>query len=115
MRSHLRRLQHHANRIAVTYLCDPDPRQMERSAAFFGSVGRDNVSRTSDYEHVLDDQQVDAVIIGTPHHWHVPIALPALQAGKDLYLEKPASHVFREGRLLVDAVKKYGRVFQHGT
>ena len=71
--------------------------------------------RTLDYQHVLDDKQVDAVIVATPHQWHVPIALPALQAGKDLYLEKPASHVFREGRLVVEAVEKYGRVFQHGT
>ena len=58
---------------------------------------------------------MDLVVVATPHHWHVPIALRALQAGKDVYCEKPASHTFDEGRLLVQAAKKYGRIFQHGT
>ncbi|MCH2129084.1 MAG: Gfo/Idh/MocA family oxidoreductase [Pirellulaceae bacterium] len=115
MRHHVQRLNQHADRVVVTYLCDPDQRHTDSLAGALGSVGGSKVPRTLDYQNVLDDKQVDAVLIGTPHHWHVPIALPALQAGKDVYLEKPASHVFREGRLLIDAVEKYGRVFQHGT
>jgi predicted dehydrogenase len=68
-----------------------------------------------DFRRLLDDKAVDAVIIATPHHWHGPIAVRALQAGKDVYVEKPASHVFREGRLLIEAAKKYKRIVQHGT
>jgi predicted dehydrogenase len=68
-----------------------------------------------DYRRLLEDAAIDAVVLATPHHWHIPIAIPVLQAGKDLYVEKPASHVFREGRLLVEAARKYDRIVQHGT
>ena len=68
-----------------------------------------------DFRRVLDDKAIDAVFICTPHHWHAPIALRALQAGKHVYVEKPASHVYREGQLLVQAAKKYKKVVQHGT
>ena len=116
MRGHVNRLDKHAGKVIITHVCDPDPRQSDNVVAALGPLGSvAKVSRTLDYQNVLDDKQVDAVIIATPHHWHVPIALPALQAGKDIYLEKPASHVFHEGRLLVDAVDKHGCVFQHGT
>src|SRR5438094_884317 len=64
---------------------------------------------------LLDDKSIDAVFVCTPHHWHCPIALAALQAGKHVYLEKPASHVYREGQLLLQAAEKYRRVLQHGT
>ena len=69
----------------------------------------------SDFRRVLDDKNVHAVVIATPHHWHCPIALRALAAGKDVYVEKPASHVFQEGRLLVDAAARDARIVQHGT
>ena len=54
-------------------------------------------------------------IIATPHHWHAPIALAAIQSGKDIYVEKPMSHVFAEGRLIVEAAKKHNRVVQQGS
>jgi predicted dehydrogenase len=57
---------------------------------------------------------VDAVIIATPDHWHVPAALLALEAGKNVYVEKPCSHNVREGRLLVEAARRSGRVVQVG-
>jgi predicted dehydrogenase len=71
--------------------------------------------RTARYEDVLGDKDVDAVIIATPHHWHAPIALRAMAAGKDCYIEKPISHVFHEGPLIIAAAKKYGRVVQQGS
>ena len=71
--------------------------------------------RTARYEDVIADKDVDAVIIATPHHWHAPIALRAMQAGKDVYIEKPISHVFDEGPLIIAAAKKYGRVVQQGS
>ena len=71
--------------------------------------------RTSEFEVVIRDKDVDACIIATPHHWHAPIALRAMQAGKDVYIEKPISHVYNEGPLIIAAAKKYGRVVQQGS
>ena len=96
-------------------LCDIDQTRLERAGQ---TVNRDRGTTPKlqeDFRDVLADRDVDAVVVATPHHWHCPIAIPAMQAGKDVYIEKPASHVFREGRLLVDAARKYDRIVQHGT
>ena len=71
--------------------------------------------QTSRFEEVAADPNVDAVIIATPHHWHTPIALAMMQADKDVYVEKPISHVFNEGPLMIEAARKYGRVVQQGS
>lgn len=64
---------------------------------------------------VFDDKDIDAVVIATPEHWHSPAAILALQAGKDVYVEKNISLNIWEGRKLVEAVKKYNRILQVGT
>ena len=69
----------------------------------------------SDLRKILDDKAVDAVSIATPDHWHTPASLLALGAGKHVYVEKPCSHNLREGRWLVDAAAKSGKLVQHGT
>ncbi|MBI1901569.1 MAG: Gfo/Idh/MocA family oxidoreductase [Planctomycetia bacterium] len=100
---------------AITALCDPDENRLgELAAALEKSQGR-RPAAYADYRKLLDDGSIDVCFIATPHHQHSPIAVPAVIAGKDVYVEKPASHVFREGRLLVDAAKKHGRIVQHGT
>lgn len=68
-----------------------------------------------DYRRLLDTEKLDAVIIATPDHHHVHAAMLALQAGLDVYIEKPISVTIREGRLLADMVKKTGRVLQVGS
>jgi predicted dehydrogenase len=68
-----------------------------------------------DYRQLLEAKDVDAVVVATPDHWHVLASLHACQAGKDVYLEKPLSLTIREGRVLVDAVRKHGRVLQTGS
>jgi predicted dehydrogenase len=68
-----------------------------------------------DYRKLLEAQDVDAVVIATPDHWHVLPAIHACQAGKDLYVEKPLSLTIREGRLLARWVRKTGRVLQTGS
>ena len=68
-----------------------------------------------DYRELLDRGDVDAVVITTCDHWHALPAVHACQAGKDVYGEKPLSLTIREGRVMVDAVRKYKRVFQTGT
>jgi predicted dehydrogenase len=68
-----------------------------------------------DMRRVFDDKSIDAVAVATPDHWHAPAAILACQAGKDVYVEKPCSHNAREGRMLVQAARKYNRIVQHGT
>jgi predicted dehydrogenase len=68
-----------------------------------------------DFRRVLEDKSVDAVVTGTPDHWHAPVTVWSCQAGKDVYVEKPASHNPWEGRKMVEASRKYERVVQLGT
>ncbi len=67
----------------------------------------------NDFREILADPSIDAVVISTPDHWHVPMSLMALEAGKDVFCEKP-THTIAEGRTLIDAVKKRNAVFQVG-
>ncbi len=69
----------------------------------------------TDFRELLDRKDIDAVVISTPDHWHVPIGVAAARVGKDIYCEKPLSLTIAEGRTLVDAVKRYGRVLQTGS
>ena len=68
-----------------------------------------------DFRKVLDLKDVDAVHIATPDHWHSAISVLACQAGKDVYVEKPTSLTIREGRVMVDAARKYNRIVNVGT
>ncbi len=105
-----------ANRLArVVALCDVDDAVLARGVSRVKEMTGNTPQTTRDYREIIDNQSIDAVVIATPHHWHCPIAVPTLLAGKDVYVEKPASHVFQEGRLLVDAARKNGRIVQHGT
>ena len=101
--------------VRLAALCDIDEQMLARAEQAVRAAQRPSPALVTDFRDVLDDEAIDAVVIATPHHWHCPIAIPALQAKKDVYLEKPGSHVFREGRLLVDAANKYDRIVQHGT
>lgn len=116
MMLHVKGLVDRHESVSIAWLCDVDPARIDRMD---GLVTRDFQSaapkRTAKYEDVLADKDVDAVIIATPHHWHAPIALSAMAAGKDCYIEKPISHVFNEGPMLIAAAKKYGRVVQQGS
>jgi predicted dehydrogenase len=68
-----------------------------------------------DYREIINRNDIDAVIVATPDHWHAPIALAAMEAGKDVYLEKPMCHTIAEAKKLVETVKKTGRVLQVGS
>jgi predicted dehydrogenase len=75
----------------------------------------DGITGYGNYKDLLANKDVDAVVVSTPDHWHAIIAIDAVQAGKDVYLQKPASLTIAEGRALSDAVHRSGRIFQIGS
>ena len=119
---HLRRLA--GDRDAqVLAVCDVDrlrredgKRHVEQTyAASRPSGAYKGCSAYNDYRELLARKDIDAVVIVTPDHWHTLQAIDAAKAGKDIYCEKPISITVREGRRLVETVRRYGRVFQTGT
>jgi len=90
-------------------IADPDSARAEKLA------GEYKAQPLTDLRRVLDNQDIDAVVITTPNHWHCLAALWALDAGKDIYVEKPLSHTQWEGRQLVNAAKRSDRIVQIGT
>jgi predicted dehydrogenase len=99
----------------VAALCDVDANVLAAAAGVVEKAQGRAPRTAEDFRRILDDKSIDAVIITTPHHWHCPIALRALEAGKHVYVEKPASHVYREGQLLIQAAARHKRIVQHGT
>ncbi len=106
-------------RVVVGSVCDVSDQRLAGAARAVaeksGPRQTQAPARERDFRRVLDDRSLDGVIVATPHHWHGPIAVRALEAGKHVYVEKPASHVFREGRLLVEASRRSQRIVQQGT
>lgn len=100
------------NAVAV---CDLDEERLDLACEVVEQRGGQRPARYKNYREVLDRQDIDAVIIATPDHWHAIPVLEAIAAGKDVYCEKPASHNIREGRLMIDAACKYKAVVQVGT
>jgi predicted dehydrogenase len=116
MTYHVQGLVSRREAVSIAWLCDVDPAQIEKMASH---VTREfqpaPPKRTPRFEEVIEDRDVDACIIATPHHWHAPIAVAAMKAGKDVYIEKPISHVYSEGPAIIAAARKYGRVVQQGS
>jgi predicted dehydrogenase len=100
--------------VEITHVCDVDDRAIAKGlqAAKKQSTSPRGVK---DFRRILEDRNVDAVTIATPDHWHAPMAILALAAGKHVYLEKPCSHNPQEGEWLMEAVRKSGCVFQMGN
>jgi predicted dehydrogenase len=100
--------------VRIVALCDVDQTMLEREAQAFKDRG-EAVALHRDLRRVLDDQSIDAVVIALPNHWHALATIWACQAGKDVYVEKPFSYNLWEGRQMVAAARKYGRMVQVGT
>ena len=100
----------------ILYICDADRDVGARRAAEVGKRQGGNVPNfEEDIRKVLEDKLVDIVSIATPNHWHALGAIWSMQAGKDVYVEKPVSHNVSEGRRIVEAARKYNRICQTGT
>lgn len=96
----------------VVAVCDVNRRHLQ-AAGDRAKVPADR--RYNDFRELLARDDIDAVLVASPDHWHVLQAKAAVEAGKDVYCEKPLSNTINEGRALVDAVKRSKAVFQHGT
>ena len=92
-------------------VCDVDDHRRDAAAKRAGKP----CQPYTDFRRVLDRQDIDVVYIATPPHWHALISIAAAQAGKDIYCEKPMTKFIAEGRAVVNAVKRYRRIFQIGT
>jgi predicted dehydrogenase len=107
--ANFRRLSNHA--VAV---CDVDQKHLDRALANAESRGR-KCEGYRDYRRLLDRNDIDAVVIATPDHWHAVPVIHACQAGKDVYCEKPLSLTVAEGRAMVAAARKHQRIVQTGS
>jgi predicted dehydrogenase len=99
----------------VVYLCDVDENLITPAAKELTDQGRPLPQTVKDFRRILDDKSIDALVIATPDHWHASATIMTCQAGKHVYVEKPASHNLREGRLMIEAARRHGRVVQVGT
>jgi len=100
--------------VRVVALCDVDTAFTDREVKKFKEKN-EKVDTYVDVRKLLEDKNIDAIITATPNHWHSLVTIWACQAGKDVYVEKPASHNIREGRKMVEAARKYNRIVQVGT
>jgi len=94
-------------------ICDVDPKRVHKAEKKLSKYGK--LKKYTDYRKIIDDPEIDAVSIATCDHWHTPIALAAILAGKHVYVEKPSSHTVHEANLLMKAAQKYNKCVQHGT
>ncbi|MDI9432530.1 MAG: Gfo/Idh/MocA family oxidoreductase [Planctomycetota bacterium] len=95
-------------------ICDADTRQMEGKAKAFEEKEGYKLRTYTDVRKLLEDKDIDVITSATPNHWHALVTVWACQAGKDVYIEKPASYCIWEGRKMVEAARKYNRIVQIG-
>ena len=101
--------------VELIYLCDVMKKQRDTALGKFAKYISYTPKLENDFRKVFEDKKVDAIFNATPDHWHTPGSIMAVQAGKHVYVEKPCSHNPKEGELLVEAQKKYGKVIQMGN
>ncbi|HMC65942.1 MAG TPA: Gfo/Idh/MocA family oxidoreductase, partial [Gemmataceae bacterium] len=97
--------------VSITAVCDIYDRRLEEGR----KLAQPNAFATKKYKELLDRKEIDAVLIGTPDHWHVPMTVDACNAGKDVYVEKPLTHELSEGKAAIEAQNKNHRIVQVGT
>jgi predicted dehydrogenase len=113
--AHLSALKANRKDIRITHVCDVDSNILQR---FAGHVQKDfgySAATDRDYRKLLAAKDVDCITIATPDHWHTPLAIAGLEAGKHVYVEKPCSHNPAEGAMLIEAQRKYKKLVQMGT
>ena len=113
--AHLSSLKANQDAAHISHVCDVESNILAKFAAETRKMMGYDAATEKDFRKILERKDIDAITIATPDHWHAPMAILGLQAGKHVYVEKPCSHNPGEGALLVEAQKKYGKVVQMGT
>jgi predicted dehydrogenase len=101
--------------VEVAYFCDVDQNVLAKRCDDAQKMGMNKPQTYTDFRKLISDKNVDAVSIATPNHWHSLMGIWAAQNGKDIYIEKPCSHNWWEGRQLVRAIEKYNVICEHGS
>jgi predicted dehydrogenase len=113
--AHMASLKANKNNARISHVCDVEKNILQKFAAATQREMGESPAAETDFRRILALKDVDAITIATPDHWHTPMAIAGLQAGKHVYVEKPCSHNPAEGAMLVEAQKKYGKLVQMGT
>lgn len=101
--------------VEIAYICDVDSLVLQKGILEIEKITNKKPKGEKDIRKIVADKNVDAIMIATPDHWHAPMAIMAVAAGKHVYVEKPASHNPNEGELLVAAAQKYNKIVQLGN
>ena len=101
--------------LEIAYVCDIEDARIAKAVKLVEEATGKRPKAVKDFRRILDDKQVDVFFSTTPDHWHALSTILACQAGKDVYIEKPASHTPWEGRKMVEAARKYNRIVQLGA
>jgi predicted dehydrogenase len=99
----------------IVAVCDVDANRLSKFKEFCKKEANSNPKTENDFRKLLEDKSIDAIVVATPEHWHAPMAIMGMQAGKHVYVEKPCSHNSHENELLIAVQKKYGMVCQMGN
>ena len=113
--AHLSSLKANRSAARISHVCDVDSDILKKFADAVQREMGERPTQEKDFRKILELKDVDAITIATPDHWHTPLAIAGLQAGKHVYVEKPCSHNPAEGAMLVEASQKYGKLVQMGT
>lgn len=103
------------NEVEVVAIADLDANRLPRGLEVAKKLQDKSVRGESDFRRLIDDRSIDALVIGTPDHWHAIPTILACQAGKDVYVEKPDGHNIVEGMRMVAAMRKHNRIVQMGS
>jgi len=113
--AHLWSLKANRSAARISHVCDVDGNILKKFADAVQREMGEAPRAEKDFRAILELKDVDAITIATPDHWHAPMAIAGLQAGKHVYVEKPCSHNPAEGAMLVEAQQKYGKLVQMGN
>jgi predicted dehydrogenase len=113
-KAHLSAIKNNGAKARMAFCCDVDAHVLAKFSAEANTTLGYAPTAEQDFRKALESKDVDAISIATPDHWHAPLAVLGLKAGKHVYVEKPSSHNPREGELLIEARNKYGKLVQVG-
>ena len=113
--AHLSALKANKAKARISHVCDVESNILKRFADSATQEMGEAPATDKDFRHILALKEIDAITIATPDHWHAPMAIAGVQAGKHVYVEKPCSHNPAEGVMLIEAQKKTGKLVQMGS